>query len=159
MELDKNKISLPLIVTRGFIMFPHNNASLDIIKEESEKAVTKAQSFYDGYLILSSQINTKTNENSFENIYKVGCLCQITTTKTNPDGSTKVGLRAISRVRINELISEDGLFIHGEIIDEIAGDYETEAALVRIIAKTKAKGTKWKSEKHFGEIPIVLPIQ
>ena len=36
MELDKNKVSLPLIVTRGFIMFPHNNASLDIIKEESE---------------------------------------------------------------------------------------------------------------------------
>ena len=39
MELDKNKVSLPLVVTRGFIMFPHNSASLDIIKEESEKAI------------------------------------------------------------------------------------------------------------------------
>ena len=117
-------------------MFPHNNASLDIIKEESEKAVTKAQSFYDGYLILSSQINTKTNDNSLDNIYKIGCLCQITTSKANHDGSIKVGLRAISRVKINELVVEDSLFANGAIVDEIAGDYETEAALVRIIAKT-----------------------
>ena len=136
MELDKNKISLPLIVTRGFIMFPHNNASLDIIKEESEKAVTKAQNFHDGYLILSSQINTKTTDNSFDNIYKIGCLCEVTSNRSNPDGSMKVSLRAISRVRIDDIATEDGLFAHGAIIDEIAGDYETEAALVRIIAKT-----------------------
>ena len=100
MELDKNKISLPLVVTRGFIMFPHNSASLDIIKEESEKAVIKAQTNYDGYLILSSQINTKISEVDIDNIYKVGCLCQITNSKTNPDGSIKVGLRAVSRVKI-----------------------------------------------------------
>ena len=67
MELDKNKVSLPLIVTRGFIMFPHNNASLDIIKEESERAVNKAHSFFDGYLILSSQINTKISDIDVEN--------------------------------------------------------------------------------------------
>ena len=91
MELDKNKISLPLVVTRGFIMFPHNSASLDIIKEESEKAVARAQNSYDGYLILSSQINTKINTVDTENVYKVGCLCQITNSKSNPDGSLKIG--------------------------------------------------------------------
>ena len=136
MELDKNKISLPLVVTRGFVMFPHNSASLDIIKEESEKAVTKAQINYDGYLILSSQINTKINDVDVNNVYKVGCLCQITNSKTNPDGSIKVGLRAISRVRMDEISLADGLMGNGVIIDETSGDYETEAALVRVIAKT-----------------------
>ena len=136
MELDKNKVSLPLIVTRGFIMFPHNNASLDIIKEESERAVNKAQTFYDGYLILSSQINTKTSDIDIENIYKVGCLCQITNCKTNPDGSIKVGLRAISRVKMSSITNEEGLIGNGAIVDEVSGDYETEAALVRLIAKT-----------------------
>ena len=120
MELDKNKISLPLIVTRGFIMFPHNNASLDIIKEESEKAVNRSQNFYDGYLILSSQINTKTSDNSYDNIYKIGCLCEVTSNRSNPDGSMKVSLRAISRVRIDDIAVEEGLFAHGAIIDEIA---------------------------------------
>ena len=136
MELDKNKISLPLVVTRGFIMFPHNSASLDIIKEESEIAVTKAQNNYDGYLILSSQINTKISTIDLENIYKVGCLCQITNSKTNPDGSTKVGLRAISRVKMDEIVLDGSLFTTGVIVDEVSGDYETEAALVRVIAKT-----------------------
>lgn len=136
MELDKNRVSLPLIVTRGFIMFPHNSASLDIIKEESEKAVTKSVDNYDGYLILSSQINTKTNEINVENVYKVGCLCQITNTKNNPDGSVKVTLRAISRVKMEEIIFDEFLLAKGSIADEISGDYETEAALVRIIAKT-----------------------
>lgn len=136
MELDKNRVSLPLIVTRGFIMFPHNSASLDIIKEESEKAVTKAVNSHDGYLILSSQINTKINEINVENIYKVGCLCQITNTKNNPDGSVKVTLRAISRVKMEDITLDDSLFASGSIVDEISGDYETEAALVRIIAKT-----------------------
>ena len=125
MELDKDKVSLPLIVTRGFIMLPHNSASLDIIKEESERAVAKAQNFYDGYIILSSQIDTRTNDVNVENIYKVGCLCQITNSKTNPDGSIKVGLRAISRVKMDEISIEEGLVGHGAIIDEISGDYET----------------------------------
>lgn len=136
MELDKNKISLPLVVTRGFIMFPHNSASLDIIKEESEKAIAKAQNNYDGYLILSSQINTKVNTVDVENIYKVGCLCQITNSKSNPDGSLKVGLRAISRVKMETISIDEGLMAEGVIVDEISGDYETEAALVRVIAKT-----------------------
>lgn len=136
MELDKNKVSLPLIVTRGFIMFPHNSASLDIIKEESEKAVTKAVDNHDGYLILSSQINTKISDIDINNIYKVGCLCQITNTKNNPDGSVKVTLRAISRVKMEEITLDECLFAKGNITDEISGDYETEAALVRIIAKT-----------------------
>ena len=136
MELDKNKVSLPLIVTRGFIMFPHNSASLDIIKEESEKAVTKAVDNHDGYLILSSQINTKISDIDINNIYKVGCLCQITNTKNNPDGSIKVTLRAISRVKMEEITLDECLFAKGDIADEISGDYETEAALVRIIAKT-----------------------
>ena len=136
MELDKNKISLPLVVTRGFIMFPHNSASLDIIKEESEKSVARAQNNYDGYLILSSQINTKINTVDTENIYKVGCLCQITNSKSNPDGSIKIGLRAISRVKMDTITLEEGLMAEGAIVDEISGDYETEAALVRVIAKT-----------------------
>ncbi len=136
MELDKNKISLPLIVTRGFIMFPHNSASLDIIKEESERAVNKSQNEYDGYLILTSQINTRIGDVNTDNIYKVGCLCQITSSKTNPDGSIKVGLRAITRVKMDDITIVDGLMGHGRIADEISGDYETEAALVRIIAKT-----------------------
>lgn len=136
MELDKNKVSLPLVVTRGFILFPHNNASLDIVKEESEKAVTKSQNFYDSYLILSSQINTKITDIDVNNIYKIGCLCQITNIKSNPDGSIKVGLRAISRVKMDSIEINEGLMGNGVIIDEISGDYETEVALVRVIAKT-----------------------
>ena len=52
-ESNANKVSLPLIATRGFIMFPYNNASLDIVKDDSEHAVESARANHDGYIILS----------------------------------------------------------------------------------------------------------
>ena len=63
-----NKVSLPLIATRGFIMFPYNSASLDIVRSDSEHAVESARANHDGYIILSSLIDSKSDDVSFDNI-------------------------------------------------------------------------------------------
>ena len=142
-ESNVNKVSLPLIATRGFIMFPYNNASLDIVRDDSEHAVESARANHDGYIILSSLINSKSDDVSFDNIYKVGCLCQITGYRKNPDGSSKITIKGLNKVRISEITSNlvSGLFANGNIAEDYSGDTVKEGALVRTLGNLIQKNS------------------
>ena len=133
---ESNVLSLPLIATRGFIMFPYNTASLDIVKSDSEHAVNNSQANHNNYIILSSLINSKSDDISFSNIYKVGCLCEITSYRKNADGSSKITIKGISKVKINNLVNNEyvGLMVDANVVEDTSGDSVKEAALVRTLA-------------------------
>lgn len=135
MENNFDKVSLPLIATRGFIMLPYNSASLDIVRADSAHAVESAQANHDSYIILSSLINSKSDDVSFNNIYKIGCLCQITSYRKNPDGSSKITIRGLNRVVLDSVISDNvvGLFANATVSNESSFDKVKEAALVRTL--------------------------
>ena len=138
-----NKVSLPLIATRGFIMFPYNTASLDIVRDDSEHAVESARNNHDGYIILSSLINSKSDDISFDNVFKVGCLCQITAYRKNPDGSSKITIKGLNKVKISEIVSDlnGGLFVVANTIEDISGDPLKEGALVRTLGNLFQKNS------------------
>ena len=131
-----NVVSLPLIATRGFIMFPYNSASLDIVRSDSEHAVESARANHDGYIILSSLINSKSDDVGFNNIYKIGCLCQITAYRKNPDGSSKITIKGLNRVEISHVINDLnlGLIADGNVLEETSDDPVKEGALVRALS-------------------------
>ena len=133
MENNFDKVSLPLIATRGFIMLPYNTASLDIVRADSAHAVESSQANHESYIILSSLINSKSDDLSINNIYKVGCLCQITSYRKNPDGSSKITIRGLNRVKLDSVISDNvvGLFANATVSNETSSDKVKEAALVR----------------------------
>jgi len=138
-----NGVSLPLIATRGFIMFPFNNASLDIVRSDSEHAVDTARATHDGYIILTSLINSKSDDVSFDNIYKVGCMCQVTGYRKNPDGSSKITIKGLNKVRIDEVVSDlnSGLFAHAKIVEDFSSDTVKEGALVRTLGNLIQKNS------------------
>lgn len=138
-----NKVSLPLIATRGFIMFPYNTAALDIVREDSEHAVDSARINHEGYIILSSLINSKSDDVSFDNIYKVGCLCQITAYRKNADGSSKITIKGLNKVKIDEIISDlqNGLFASARVVEDHSGDSVKEGALVRTLSNLIQKNS------------------
>lgn len=138
-----DKLALPLIATRGFIMFPYNTASLDIVREDSEHAVESARNNHDGYIILSSLINSKSDDVSFDNIYKIGCLCQITGYRKNPDGSSKITIKGLNKVKISEIISNlnSGLFANAAVSEDFSGDPVKEGALVRTLGNLIQKNS------------------
>ena len=142
-ESNVNKVSLPLIATRGFIMFPFNNASLDIVREDSEHAVESSRANHDGYIILSSLINSKSDDVSFDNIYKIGCLCQITGYRKNPDGSSKITIKGLNKVKIDDITNNlvSGLFANANIVEDYSGDSIKEGALVRTLGNLIQKNT------------------
>ena len=57
---------------------------------------------------------------SFNNIYKVGCLCQITSYRKNPDGSSKITIRGLNRVKLDSVISDNVRILSNCYIDEDA---------------------------------------
>ena len=130
-----NKQALPLIATRGFIMFPYVSASLDIVRSDSEKAIETSRDNHDGYIILSSLIDSKSNDISLDNIYKVGCVCQITSYRKNPDGSSKITITGVSRVKITDITNDvnTGLFALADSAVDLLDDKDKEAALVRTL--------------------------
>ena len=143
MDNNTNVVSLPLIATRGFVMFPYNTASLDIVRADSDHAVESARDNHDGYIILSSLIDSKSDGVGFENIYKVVCLCQITAYRKNPDGSSKITIKGLNRVVISEILNDanTGLFTKANILDEIVNDITKEAALVRALGNLIQKNS------------------
>ena len=138
-----NIVSLPLIATRGFIMFPYNSASLDIVRTDSDNAVENSRANYDGYIILTSLMNTKSDDVSFENIYKTGCLCQITSYRKNPDGSSKITIKGLSKVKLSNITNDIhlGLFAEGLSCEDMSKDSIKEGALVRTLGNLIQKNS------------------
>lgn len=137
MELNSKKISLPVISTKGFVLFPAVTASLDIISDESIAAVKESMTSYNELIIVTSQIDTKNETFDKENIHSVGVLCRIKSSRKNSDGSYKINIIGVDKIKIIDVKQEEIMnFAECEIIDDIQGEFEKEAALVRTIAKT-----------------------
>ena len=93
--------TLPLVCTRGVVIFPGQDIVIDVGREASLNAVDNAQDNYEGKIILVSQKDI-TNENpGFEDVYHVGTLCEIRHVRRF-DKFIRVKFRGLRRVQLNE---------------------------------------------------------
>ena len=75
---ENNKLILPLLMTRGIILFPGHTTHVDAAREYSTRAIDEARNAADDLIIIVSQINPEIdNPNPVTDIYKVGTLCKI----------------------------------------------------------------------------------
>ena len=77
MEEVQTVLALPVICTRGMIVFPHNDLTLDVGRRKSLRAIEDAMNTYDGNLIFVSQTNPVDEDPGFDGVYHVGTLCKI----------------------------------------------------------------------------------
>ena len=56
MEENRTQLVLPVICTRGMVVFPNNDLTLDVGRPKSLKAIEDAANKYDGNLIFVSQV-------------------------------------------------------------------------------------------------------
>ena len=52
MEENRTQLVLPVICTRGMVVFPNNDLTLDVGRPKSLKAIEDAANKYDGNLIF-----------------------------------------------------------------------------------------------------------
>lgn len=128
-------LQMPLVCTRGVIVFPQQDVIIDVGREKSNKAIEVAEKDFDHKVVLVAQKNLSQEEPDLNDLYTFGTLCQVKHVR-QMEGFQRVKFSGISRVKIESIV-QDELMISAtfEIMDDISQDPKEEVALVRRIAK------------------------
>ncbi len=136
MNFENNSIhSLPVIMTRGVVIFPDNEIRIEVGRALSMAAVDESLNNYKSFVFLVCQRNLMQEEPTLTDIYEVGTLCQINSVKRK-DGYMKVSFRGIERARLLGVESSTTFNLGDiQILKDESGENLEELALVRTVAK------------------------
>ena len=90
---------LPLLPLRDVVIFPHMVAPLFVGREKSIRALEEAMKT-DKKILLSAQIDAKTNDPGPEDIYKVGTIVTLVHMSRFPDDPIKILVDWVNRAKI-----------------------------------------------------------
>ena len=135
-EKDANPIvQLPLVCTRGVIVFPDQDVIIDVGREKSTRAVDEAQEKFDSQEVLVAQRDLAVEAPEINDLYSFGTLCQIRHIR-RMDGYLRVKFKGLQRVKLHTIINDDEMMsVTAEVVQDIEQDHLEEVALVRKIAR------------------------
>ena len=128
-------VDLPVICTRGMVVFPSHEISLDVGRSFSLKAIELSVNEFDENVVFISQKNPLDENTDFDHVYHYGTLCKIKRRiKRDNHGTIKLTVEGQKRVEILNLEERDGcLFAKTKYLEDIHGDRAEEIAFVRKI--------------------------
>lgn len=130
-----SEIRIPVICTRGVVIFPKQDIVIDVGRTKSLKALELSTDSYNGKVFVVCQRDLLVEDPKKEDLYQVGTICDIASVRKE-DGYLRVKFSGIQRARI-VLLEEGNTGFVGTVLplaDE-AGDDRMEVSLVRQIAK------------------------
>lgn len=127
-------VHLPLVCTRGVVVFPDQEVIIDVGRTKSVRAVEEAQENCESQVILVAQRDLAVEEPDVNDVYSYGTLCHIKHMR-RMDGYLRVKFRGISRVELHTIVNDDMMSVTAEIKEDVVQDPLEEVALVRKIAK------------------------
>ena len=129
-------VDLPVICTRGMVVFPSHEISLDVGRSFSLKAIELSVNEFDENVVFISQTNPLDENTDFDHVYHYGTLCKIKRRiKRDNHGTIKLTVEGQKRIEILNLEERDGcLFAKTKYLEDIHGDRAEEIALVRKLA-------------------------
>lgn len=133
--MEKIELNIPVIATRGVLIFPGQEVMIEVGRDKSINAVEEAMAYFDGQVFIVSQKDVLVDDPHHQDLYSMGTLCRIKTTKKK-EGFLRVTFSGVERASIIRL-SEDDRMLFATVKPEadVHGDNLEEMALVRQIAK------------------------
>ena len=130
--------TLPVICTRGVILFPESEKTIDVGRKKSLDAIKVAEQDFNSRIVLVSQMNPEVFDPKDYELYQFGTICSIKSVKRNPDGSSRVTLSCENRVKIEQfkMFPTTCAYADCSLMFSIFGDKDQEAALIRVLSKT-----------------------
>lgn len=122
--------TLPLLPLRGMIVFPYMVVPLDVGREKSISALEEAM-VNDRLIVLAAQRQAKVSDPNREDMFLIGTLAEIKQLLKLPDGTIRVLVEGLRRIRIEEFIQFEP---HhrvkvAEVVELEEGSNETEALM------------------------------
>ncbi|MHC9085516.1 endopeptidase La [Luteimonas sp. RIT-PG2_3] len=122
-------LQLPVLPLRDVVVFPHMVIPLFVGRDKSIRALDIAME-EDKRILLVAQRSAETDDPEAADLYEIGTLAQVLQLLKLPDGTIKVLVEGVSRVRVSEVREVDGTLAgRGVVIDPIDSrePRETEA--------------------------------
>lgn len=130
-----NKVELPVVCTRGVIVFPNNEIIIDVGRKKSVYALEEAQEHFQNQVLLVAQRDLSLEDPRMEDLYEVGTICHIQHIR-HMDGYLRVKFKGLERAKIESLeFSEEMVFGSLLPLQDLQLDVNEELALVRRIAR------------------------
>ncbi len=131
--MKKETYQLPLLITRGMVLFPNQAQSIEAGRPFSVAAIDAAKVDGNDLILVTSQKSPEIDEPSTSDVFMVGTICRMSNI-TSLKRYTRLKVLPIARVLITEINkSGDTWTAKAEKLDDVIGDHKTEVALVRNI--------------------------
>lgn len=134
-NLNKPKVNeldglMPLLPLRDVVVYPHLVIPLFVGRAKSVKALEIA-SDTNKQILLVAQRSANKDEPDAEDLYEIGTLATVLQMLKLPDGTVKVLVEGLHRVRVSEFIETEECFLAKaeKIPDPVENDSETEALM------------------------------
>lgn len=129
-EDNNNVIELPLLASRGVVIFPHMVLPLLVGRDRSIEALEKAME-EGNQILVTAQKDETIEDPQKEDLYDVGTISEIKQLVKLPNGMIKVVVAGINRGKILEFIQEEEYFLVKvqPCVSEEEKDIEIEALM------------------------------
>ena len=126
-----DKITLPVLITRGLIVFPYNPCSIEAARDFSMRAIEASRKETDSLMLIVVQKNPATDKPTKNDVYDVGSLCRIQAF-VDQKKFYRIKVNCTRRVKILDIQYSNGMYVaSAEPLDDIRGDNKEELVLVR----------------------------
>ena len=148
---EQTVLNLPVVCTRGMVVFPENKLTLDVGRPMSLKALELSSNVHDNNVVFVSQVNPLTDNPSFDDVYHIGTICKIDRkVRRDSAGTVKLTVLGTKRVRLDNFVEQNGaIYSQVTILEDEIGDRNEEVALVR-----KATSYFEKARRSIPNIPL-----
>ena len=125
----------PLLPLRDIVIFPSTVIPLFVGRKKSIKALEEVMK-NDKSIVLVAQKNPEVDDPKEEDIYSFGCLSKVLQLLKLPDGTVKVLVEGLERVKIDSVKKEEKKYLNCEIkIISSTGDSQESKTLASNLIK------------------------
>ena len=126
-------LNLPVICTRGVVVFPGQDVMVEVGRPKSINAVEEPSNSYDNMVFITCQKDIMVEDPKVDDVYSIGTLSKIKVIRRK-DGFMRVTFTGMKRARMISLEDSKHMMVATiEPLDEIQGDSLQEAAYVKKI--------------------------
>ena len=126
-------LNLPVICTRGVVVFPGQDVMVEVGRPKSINAVEESSNSYDNMVFITCQKDIMVEDPKVDDVYSIGTLSKIKVIRRK-DGFMRVTFTGMKRARMISLEDSKHMMVATiEPLDEIQGDSLQEATYVKKI--------------------------